>query len=687
MNENKVIVLGIDGMDPKLCKRLLDDGKLPNIKKMLDKGAAREDLVMLGAQPTITPPMWTTLSTGAYPMTHGITCYWNTNGQEIGELLSNFDSAQLKAEQIWEVTARAGKKTLVWTWPCSWPPIIDNENLHIVGGTAPMGPNAATAAIEDEQITYASEEYTEVQNRKKLDMKGGAGCIVTTDMLDEEAADITKILPDLGDEQEGLEGGTEFFNTKISTAWTAFDHMEGEEAGETDKSIACFNSPIRTPKNWQQELPKDTREFYVITNNGLTRYPALLLKNEEGFYDQAEIYLNKQDEKPLVAMKAGEFVPMVETEILHDGRKVKSTRHFTILKIDPTGKNISISAGTALDIETDRKEKTWSPSALYQQVVDLAGHIPYAVPTGGGYPEMISHRSLPSWAVFQKWQAKALMGLIEQNGYEAVFTHNHSCDHIGHPCWRWAKTRAKYGYNDEVVYQSFLEEIYFQVDDYIGEFLPLLDKGWAIIVTSDHGLLCSEEDELPLLGEGFVMNVGVLRDLGYTIMKKDENGSDTHEIDWSKTRAVAPRGNHIYINLKGRNPNGIVNIEDKYELERKIIDDLYNYRMDGKRVVNIAMRNKDAAVLGLSGEESGDIIYFLEEGFNRLHGDALSTTEGYFNTSVSPIFFAAGVGLKKGVKTNRVIREVDVAPTVAAIMALDMPAQCEGAPVYQILEK
>ena len=96
---NKVLVLGIDGMDPKMTKRLLDEGRLPNIEKMLKVGAAREDLVMLGANPMITPPMWTTLSTGAYPMTHGITCYWNTEKDEIGKLRANFDSAQVKAEQ------------------------------------------------------------------------------------------------------------------------------------------------------------------------------------------------------------------------------------------------------------------------------------------------------------------------------------------------------------------------------------------------------------------------------------------------------------------------------------------------------------------------------------------------------------------------------------------------------------
>ena len=56
------------------------------------------------------------------------------------------------------------------------------------------------------------------------------------------------------------------------------------------------------------------------------------------------------------------------------------------------------------------------------------------------------------------------------------------------------------------------------------------------------------------------------------------------------------------------------------------------------------------------------------------------------NTSLSPIFVAAGAGIKAGYKTDRVIREVDVTPTIAAVLGLRMPAQCEGAPVYQILE-
>jgi len=53
---------------------------------------------------------------------------------------------------------------------------------------------------------------------------------------------------------------------------------------------------------------------------------------------------------------------------------------------------------------------------------------------------------------------------------------------------------------------------------------------------------------------------------------------------------------------------------------------------------------------------------------------------------VSPIFIAAGPGLKEGFKTERIIREVDLVPTMAVVGGMRMPAQCEGAPVYQIID-
>lgn len=253
--------------------------------------------------------------------------------------------------------------------------------------------------------------------------------------------------------------------------------------------------------------------------------------------------------------------------------------------------------------------------------------------------------------------------------------------------WYFAKERAELG-NDAVIYQQFLEDVYVQTDRYLGAFLPKLDEGWTIFIVSDHGLVSSESSHhgIPLIGDPFGCNAMLLKELGYTALKKDADGNDLREINWENTKAVATRGNHIIINVKGRNINGIVEPEDKYALEEEIISALYNYKLDGHRVIAMALRNKDAAVIGMGGDECGDIIYFLEEGYNRVHGDCLSTTYGYFDTSVSPIFIGVGKGIKPGT-TKRVIRQVDFAATLAVLGGVRMPADCEGAPIYQILEK
>lgn len=65
---DKILCLGIDGMDPMVTKRLIEEGKMPNTAKIVARGAQREDLTMLGGVPTITPqcgPPWLLVPTQA----------------------------------------------------------------------------------------------------------------------------------------------------------------------------------------------------------------------------------------------------------------------------------------------------------------------------------------------------------------------------------------------------------------------------------------------------------------------------------------------------------------------------------------------------------------------------------------------------------------------------------------------
>ena len=209
------------------------------------------------------------------------------------------------------------------------------------------------------------------------------------------------------------------------------------------------------------------------------------------------------------------------------------------------------------------------------------------------------------------------------------------------------------------------------------------------MIFSDHALISAEEGP-HVLCENCGVNVDPMRAFGYTVLKRDENGNELPEVDWTQTKAIMTLCNSIWLNVKGRDKYGIVDPEDKYELEEQIITDLYSYKDEktGHRVVSMALHQKDANLLGLGGEyTSGDIIFFLHDDYLVDHGEGLSTATGYNDTTLSPIFVAAGPGIKEGYEMALFPREVDVAPTAAVLLGVRIPAQCEGSPAYSILSE
>lgn len=657
---DKVLVLGLDGLDPGLVNRFRAEGKMPNVDAFIKRGSAAKDLVMLGAVPTITPPMWTTLSTGATPATHGITCFWGQSTDEMDGFVYNLASGRSKAEPLWNVTAKAGLKTLIWHWPgSSWPPTLESDNLHVVDGTQPTSIGTGDCIVDDDKLIIASKDIKEVVFQPKVRDTSGAGCIITD-------------IP----EEKNVDDGDMQNSKKANLILTEHDGDLGADMIAVD----LVNSPISEPKKWEIDLPEGALEFSIVIDNGLMRYPSLVLCDADGKYNRVAIYKNKKSEQPL-AVLADEFVANVIDEIMVDGEPVKSNRHMRLIEVKEDGSYVKIWFSNALSIA---KADLWYPKYLKETIVSNVGPVPPISMSDASNESLVKPALLPCWELYVKWQADAMQEAIKQENYQVVFSHIHEVDTCGHLFWYLSKHRSKRNNNEEI-YQYAIEKAYEYADSYIGYFLPLLDEGWTIMIVSDHGLLVPPEEDIPMLGDGFGCNVRIMEELGYTVLKQNEKGQT--EIDYSKTKAVANRGNHIYLNLKGRYPGGIVDPEEQYALEAQIISDLYNYRQDGKRVVSIALRNKDAAILGLTGEECGDILYWLEEGYNRLHGDSLPTFKGEYETSVSPIFIAAGKGIKFNYTTGRTIRITDVAPTVASILDVDMPADCEGAPIYQILEK
>lgn len=682
---NKVLVLGLDGMEPDTTKRMVEAGKMPNVKRLLERGAARKDLELLGAMPTITPAQWTTLACGCYPGTHGVTDFWNQAPDAIDTIIYGLDSRLCQAEQLWNVTAEAGKKTLVWQWPgSSWPPSSNSDNLYVVDGTQPASVNYSIANIDIEKYVVASKELKENNFIDHIGSKNlgdaATDCVIDKLDLEEKEENDDKY----ADFKFNADNKQEFLlnRYKMKRIKNVDFHPITNDGGKLAKvPFDKIESAIIAPTNWAFDVPETALEFAIYTAGGQLRRPCLILQNEKGIYDTVVIYKNKKDNAPLCILRGDEIATDVVDDCLDNGKKTLATRWYKLLELAEDGSLVRMWMSTAFKVDCDDR---WSPKSIYQEVIDNCGYVPPFTQMGGTSLEFAQKILTPSWRLNALWQSRAINYLIAEKGVEVVFCHHHFIDHSAHQFWNYALQKP--GADPAEGYQAQIDKTYEVADEYIGSFMHLLEEGWAIIVTSDHGEQIHEKAPARLGSAGGV-SAGIMKELGWTVMKKDENGQDTTEIDFEKTKAVAIRTSYIWINLKGRDEHGIVEPEDKYDVEEEIIDSLYRYRdANGDRIIAMAFHNKDAKVIGLDGPYTGDIVYMNREHFVTEHGQGLSTYRGYYGTSVSPIFMAAGQGIQHDDDVRRTIRQVDVAPTVAALLGVRMPKDCEGAPVYQILE-
>lgn len=457
------------------------------------------------------------------------------------------------------------------------------------------------------------------------------------------------------------------------------DPLEGTTM--TTVSLDASLSPIKDAEKWEFEIPANAKEFIILASHGLVRRPALLLKNAEGVYDSIKIYKNKKIDECIATLKNQEFVESVVDEAIKNETTYTVARNMRVLDIAPDGSSVRMWISAAVNVHDD---SVFSPKSLHQEIIDHVGY-PMPVSNVGFHDRQLAIDCMQeNWMRTMRWWADTIHYMIEEKGVEVVFSQIHNDDAEKHNMISIFREDCKFRDLPMSDHEEFFINICKQNDYYIGRFLHLLDEGWTVFLVSDHGLVTSEIGMSPYLPQIFI-DASFMREWGYTEVKYDEAGNPLPEIDWSKTKAIASRMNSIYINVKGRWDTGIVEPEDQYALEGEIISKLYSLRDDkGRAVISLALRNKDAILLGLGGPECGDIIVFQAEQNLMDHGDSLSTFRGLNHTSVSPIFVAAGKGIKEGFKTTRHIREVDVAPTIAWLLGVRMPRECEGAPAYQI---
>ncbi len=669
MTDKKIFVMGIDGMDPKITQQYLNEGIMPNLAEFLRRGSARENLAMIGGQPTVTPPMWTTLCTGAYPYVHSVHSFSRKAG-EIGEPGYNFDSRNCLAEQMWNVTAEAGMKTLVWHWAGSaWPPSSNNPNLYVVDGTQPEGVNCGNAVVEEEKLLIADEKTPDVKFRAKAAADSKVPCFITGMEFEED---------ELADPLATLVGG----KTRKAVPLLA----EGDPESLSKIPMNVIYSPIRPANGWAN-APEGAKECTMIHSKGLIHRPCLIVKNDDGIYDTLQIFTSKKDLEPLATLKNGVYVKNVIDDAIVEktDEKIKANRNMRILEMAEDGSNFRMWISAAMDFHNDT---LWYPKSLLPEIVQNVGY-PQPCSVGGGQDvQLIEDCMRATWESAAEWTSDCIKYLIKEYGFQVVFSHFHNIDLQGHMLVQFLK-RGNSSLSAETI-QNLFREVYKQTDRYIGKYLEMLDDGWTIMIVSDHGQTCPEYHISTMITGDDNINAKQMVDWGFTVLKTNEDGSV--DVDWSKTKAVMWRMGEVWINLKGRDNHdgveGIVDPADKWQLEEEIMTKILSEKspLTGMRMAQLAMRNKDAVLLGMGGPQCGDIVFLAAEGYTLDHADSLSTVDGAIGTSCMSFFAAAGPGIKENFKTPRVVHHVDVVPTMATLLGTRMPAQCEGAPIYQILK-
>jgi len=130
MKSPRLILVGLDGAMPEMIERFLP--ALPNFRRLMEQGF----FAPAWSSPTCdTPTNWTTIATGSWTATHGITSFnVHLPGTPVTAHRPTFNSTFCRSEYLWQAAERQGLRPVVLNWPGGWP--VRVKDGVVVGGDA-----------------------------------------------------------------------------------------------------------------------------------------------------------------------------------------------------------------------------------------------------------------------------------------------------------------------------------------------------------------------------------------------------------------------------------------------------------------------------------------------------------------------------------------------------------------------
>lgn len=281
--------------------------------------------------------------------------------------------------------------------------------------------------------------------------------------------------------------------------------------------------------------------------------------------------------------------------------------------------------------------------------------------------------------LIQREREAMFFGALDRTRHGVVACVFDTSDRIQHMFYRYLDSAS--GTQDDGPHASVIERMYRDMDRVVGETLRHVDHRTALFVLSDHGF-CS-------FRRGVNLN-SWLHQHGYLALEPGRlEGSDYFEgIDWSRTQAYTFGLGGLYLNLKGREAQGIVDRAEAVTLKQELIAKLTNLHDEERG--DIAIRGVYDPFTIYNGPYIGaapDLIIGYARGYRASWSAAVGrVTAQVFEDNLKPWSgdHCVDPALVPGVLfSNRKLNASDpgiedMAPTALDLFGIERPSWMEG---------
>lgn len=414
---------------------------------------------------------------------------------------------------------------------------------------------------------------------------------------------------------------------------------------------------------------------------------ALVLPGEGG-YDRVAVY-DAPAGKELFCVRLNEWSPWLQQPFIADGREVIGGLRGKLLVLAPDASQVHLYLSEIYD-----QGAFVRPAALRDELAAACG--PFVIQCSrqqvvqGGASDIATY--FEEQGYLAKWWKNAAAHLLGTQEWDLFMLKWHGPDWTNHLTMYMIDPRHPM-YEPERAAEGWAmwDELMGWGDEIVKTVMEVAGPDTVVALVSDHG----GGTQLPQIDVPVPINA-ILERRGWLARHADGT------VDWARTRAYG-YAHYVYINLQGREPEGIVAPGDEYiNMQEAIIEGLLDETdANGRHLFRIVLPREDAGRLGVGGERVGDVFWVAakphplatvdKERFWAEHSRAETGTWDWPRLNAGnhlddSYFILAGPGIRQGYARPRPTLITSVAPTVAAALGIPTPADADGTVLHEFFE-